>query len=135
MIGIPGQGQPWETLRQGLDVGHTVEVSDMVLGHSLRVAGEAHAERLATDAEQLPEVLVHGLLYLGIGEGELLLLQGPTNKGAQEHLIVWRPTREFDAAEGASDVGALFDCRYDKAHTVQGMGDIGTLADNVDDGR
>jgi hypothetical protein len=49
--------------------------------------------------------------------------------------VARRPTGEFDAAEGTSDVGPLFDCGHDKTHAVQGVGDIGTLTGDVDDSR
>ena len=62
VIGIPGQGQPWETLLQGLDAGYAGEVSDVVLRHGLRMADEAQAERLTADAKQVLEILVHDLL-------------------------------------------------------------------------
>ena len=68
MVRIPGQGQAWETLCQGLKACHAVEVSDVVLRHGLLVPGDAYREGLATDVEQLSEILVHCPLYLRIGE-------------------------------------------------------------------
>ena len=118
MIGIPGEDETWETLYQGLNPCHAVEVSDMVLRHGLQVSGDAHRERLATDPEQLPEVVIHRTLHIRIGECKLLLLQSPSDKGSEEHLILRRPTGEFDAAEGTGHVGPLFDNWYDKTHAV-----------------
>src|SRR5262245_55803819 len=81
VVGIPGQCQARETLPQCLDTCHAVEVANMVLRHGLLVSGDAHAERLATDPQESPQVLVHRLLYLRIGESELFRLQSPTDKG------------------------------------------------------
>jgi len=45
MIGVPGEDETWETLRQGLNTGHAVEVSDIILRHGLQVSGDAQRER------------------------------------------------------------------------------------------
>src|SRR5262249_24336265 len=135
VVGISGQGQAWETLHQGLDTCYAVEVADMVLRHGLLVSGDAHAERLTADPQELPQVLVHRPWRPRIAEGELFRLQSAADKGPQQNLILRRPSREFDAAEGTGYIGPLFDRRYDKTHAVQGMGDIGTLTGDVDNGR
>ena len=83
----------------------------------------------------MPQVPAHGVLEFGVGPQGLFLLQGAADKGAQEHFVGWCTAGELDAAERAGDEVALFDRRYDEAHAVQGVGDVGAVTGQGDSGR
>ena len=67
MIGIPGEYQAWALRRARGDMGHAVQMPDVVLRHRLQVAGDAYSQGFASEAKQLPQVVDDGLLYLRIG--------------------------------------------------------------------
>src|SRR5262245_53572753 len=100
------------------NLGHAVQMPDMILRHRLQVAGDTDSEGLTSEAKQLPQVMDNSLLYLRIGVCHLLLLQSATHKGAQQHLILGRAASKFDIAKGAGQQRSLLNGRYNKAHTV-----------------
>jgi hypothetical protein len=74
VIGIAGEFQPWTVHEQRLDVGHTVQMSDVILRHRLQVACDTHGKGFASETKQLPQVIGDGPLDVRIGVCELLLL-------------------------------------------------------------
>jgi hypothetical protein len=118
LIGIPGEHQARVVGHASGNMGHTIQVSDVVLGHCLQVAGEAHNARLASQAKQLPQVVDDGLLDRRIGVCQLPLLQSATDKGTQQHLFLRRSAGKFDAAKRAGQQRPLFNGGYDETHPV-----------------
>src|SRR6516165_237027 len=66
VIGIPGEYQAGALRHARGDMGYAVQMPDMVLRHRLQMAGDAHSHGLASKAQQLPQVMDDGLLYLRI---------------------------------------------------------------------
>ena len=83
VIGIPGEYQTRAMRHESGNMGYTVQMSDVVLGHRLQVASEAHSVGRTSKAKQLPQVVDDSLLYRRIGVRQLLLLQSANHKGAQ----------------------------------------------------
>jgi hypothetical protein len=51
VIGVPGEDQAWGVRHASGNLGHALEMSDVVLGHRLQVAGEAHGVGLTSKAK------------------------------------------------------------------------------------
>jgi hypothetical protein len=49
------------------NTGHAVQMPDVVLRHRLQVAGDTYGQGLASEAQQWPQVVENGPLYLRIG--------------------------------------------------------------------
>src|SRR6266508_2366676 len=74
VISIAGEFQSWIRCEQRFDVGHMVQMSDVILRHRLQVACDAHSEGFASETKQLPQVIGDGPLDVRLGVCKLLLL-------------------------------------------------------------
>ena len=74
VIGIAGESQPRIVREQRFDVGHMVQVSDVILRHRLQVACDTHGKGCTSETKQLPQVIGDGPLDVRIGVCKLLLL-------------------------------------------------------------
>ena len=65
-------------------------MSEMILRHRLRMTTDTDIGGLTRNAEELLQVLTHGVLHGIIRQLVLLRLHGATHKSAQEYLIFRR---------------------------------------------
>ena len=71
-VGIPCQGKPRETLHSGLNIGHTLQMPQMLLRHGPRMSRQVYRLGRAGDAQEALQLRVDGLLHRGIRAVQLL---------------------------------------------------------------
>src|SRR5262245_35389006 len=99
-------------------------MTDVILRHHAQPAGDFTEFRLAGKPNQLRQLLNYKLSQFFFAEIVQIWLQCPAYEHAQQDIALRRSPRELNARHAARDDPASFDCRHDKAETIEWMTDL-----------
>lgn len=95
LIGRSRQGQAWDLLDRCLDTCNAVEVTDVVLGERFGPSRHSCQERFAAGAQGCGNFLASQLDQGVPRFVHDLVLSGPTNEQAEQHVSGWRSVGEL----------------------------------------